>query len=101
MDKSDGQRKSRSGKAVVVTVGAGVGGWIGSGIGIAGAFGAVSGLLPLAVLGGYVAHRVHKAVTDEEKAAAKAETLKAARERLLAERTTPIPILKRPRKGRE
>ena len=37
---------------------AGVGAWVGSGIGIAGFFGAVSGTIPVALLGAYAARKL-------------------------------------------
>ena len=55
-------------KKVAVAAGAGAGGLIGSGIGIAGAFGAISGALPLALLGAYLGHRLHKLVSSTQAA---------------------------------
>lgn len=55
-DEKDG--KGGAGKAAAVVAGAGLGAWAGAGIGIAGAFGAISGVLPLAALGAYAAHKL-------------------------------------------
>jgi len=60
------KRPKLSAKTTAVLAGAGVGGWIGSGIGIAGFFGAISGVLPVAVIGAYAAHRIYKAVTADD-----------------------------------
>lgn len=46
-----------------VGAGAAAGGLLGAQIGIAGFFGAISGVVPLAILGGYVGHKIYKAVT--------------------------------------
>lgn len=94
----DEEKPTGVGRAIMVATGAGLGGWAGAGIGIAGAFGAVSGVLPLAVLGAYVGHRVHKWATDEEKRAAetiaeeKARQLSAARASVVAARKTKTPV---------
>ena len=101
---SDGTQNG-VGKAVVVAAGAGVGAWAGAGIGIAGAFGAISGIVPLALLGAYVAHKLVSAKAADELGAGvkqgyvgKSEELKAARAKLAAARNNkPIPIRRRPK----
>lgn len=91
--------KSGAGKAAVVAAGAGLGAWAGAGIGIAGAFGAISGMLPLAVLGAYAAHKIAGtgvakdfATGAEQGYAGKSEELKAARMALAAKREKPVEI---------
>ena len=57
----DGQGKT-AGKAGLVG-GAAAGGWLGSSVGLAGAFGAASGLLPAALIGAWVGRKVLKKLT--------------------------------------
>ena len=45
-------------KNIATAAGAGLGAWVGSGIGIAGFFGAVSGAIPLALLGAYAGRKL-------------------------------------------
>lgn len=45
-------------KNIATVAGAGLGAWLGSGIGIAGFFGAVSGTIPVALLGAYAARKL-------------------------------------------
>lgn len=91
--------KGGAGKAAVVVAGAGLGAWAGAGIGIAGAFGAISGMLPLAALGAYAAHKLagtkvakdiatgtRQAYTEES------ERLKTERLKMAAKRTRPVEI---------
>lgn len=93
------------GKAAAVAAGAGVGAWVGAGIGIAGAFGAISGMLPLAALGAYAAHKLTGAKAFDELDtgarqgyAEKTEELREARKKIAAGRgSKPIPIRRRPR----
>ena len=56
-------KKSSKAALGATGVGAGVGAVLGSGLGIAGAFGAISGVLPLAALGGYIGFKAYKALT--------------------------------------
>ncbi len=53
-------------KSSTAAVGAGAvaGGLVGAKIGIAGFFGAISGVVPLALLGAYAGHKIYKAVKD-------------------------------------
>lgn len=91
--------KGGAGKTAAVVVGAGVGAWAGAGIGIAGAFGAISGMLPLAALGAYAAHKLAGTKVAREIAAGarqgytrESEQLKVARLALAAKRTRPVEI---------
>lgn len=59
----DKEKKGSSSGAV--GAGMAAGGFLGANIGIAGFFGAISGAVPLALLGGYVGHRLYKATTSE------------------------------------
>ena len=94
------------GKAATVVAGAGLGAWAGAGIGIAGAFGAISGMLPLAALGAYAAHKLTGTKFAKDLAAGardghaeKAEALRAARANLAAQRgNRAIPIRVQPRR---
>lgn len=60
------EEKKSGGKVAAVVGGLGLGAWAGAGIGIAGAFGAISGVLPVALIGGYLGHKLHKSVTSGE-----------------------------------
>lgn len=92
----------------VTGAGAGVGAMLGSGIGIAGGFGAISGVVPLALLGGYFGYKTYKFLTSNSsnKAASfkegfqtgytsKAEELRARRRLALTDKA---PLEKRQRK---
>lgn len=50
------------GKAAATGIGAGTGALIGAKIGIVGLGTAISGVIPVAVLGGYLGHKVYKAL---------------------------------------
>ncbi len=84
------------GKLKAVAAGAGIGGLLGSSIGIAGAFGAISGVLPLALIGAYAAHRVHRAITSDTERLRAAQT--RARAELVARRGTPAKLTAKKRK---
>lgn len=45
-------------KNIATVAGAGLGAWVGAGIGIAGFFGAISGTIPVALLGAYAARKL-------------------------------------------
>jgi hypothetical protein len=74
-----------TGKKVSVAVGAGVGGVLGSSIGIAGFFGAVSGALPVALLGAYLGHKAHQKLSNTTAAREFNEGASAAYEARMAE----------------
>lgn len=57
-------KKSLKGAVGATGVGAGLGAVVGSGIGIAGAFGAISGVVPLAAIGGYLGLKAYKALSE-------------------------------------
>lgn len=57
--------EKKGGGLGAVGVGMATGGLLGAKIGIAGFFGAISGAVPLALLGAYVGHKVYKAATSE------------------------------------
>jgi uncharacterized membrane protein YebE (DUF533 family) len=93
-----------------VGAGAVAGGLVGAKIGIAGFFGAISGVVPLAIAGAYLGHKAYKALNggaldDLREGAkqgfaeetAKAQTLRAKREALGATRVR-APRLKPPPK---
>lgn len=58
-----GEQKKNSSTGAI-GAGMAAGGFLGAKIGIAGFFGAISGAVPLALLGGYVGHRLYKAAKD-------------------------------------
>lgn len=73
-------------KSVATVAGAGVGAWVGSSIGIAGFFGAISGAIPLALVGAYAARKLTKGKTaqvvlEESSAAYAIKDLELARKR--------------------
>lgn len=99
MKPDEKNAKSGAGKAAVVVAGAGLGAWAGAGIGIAGAFGAISGVLPLAALGAYAAHKLAGTKVAKDIAAGarqghaeKSEELRRGRMELAAKRGKPIEI---------
>lgn len=53
-------------KNIATAAGAGVGYWVGSGLGIAGFFGAVSGAVPLALAGAYLGRKFMKSEFAQE-----------------------------------
>lgn len=55
--------ENKSAKNVATVAGAGIGAWLGSSIGIAGFFGAVSGAVPLALIGAYATRKLVKSKT--------------------------------------
>lgn len=64
------EKGSTRGKVAGAGVGAVAGGWIGSSVGIAALGGAISGLLPLAILGGVAGWATTKAVQRHRQKAA-------------------------------
>ena len=63
-------KASTAGKVAGAGVGAAAGGWLGSSIGIAAFGGAISGLLPLAIVGGVIGWGATKAVQRHKRKAA-------------------------------
>jgi uncharacterized membrane protein YebE (DUF533 family) len=57
-------KKSNKAAIGATGAGAGLGAVLGSSVGIAGAFGAISGVLPLAALGGYLGFKAYKAISS-------------------------------------
>jgi len=90
----------KKGHAATVAVGAISLGAVGAKIGIAGFFGAMNGMLPCAIIGAYIGHKVYKGVTGGDAAqgfkegyASKAEALKARRLALMAAKPELVPVM--------
>lgn len=64
---SESKMKDAAGNAVGVAAGAGVGGYLGSSIGIVALGGGITGIVPLTLLGGYAGYRVAKGIRNRRK----------------------------------